>query len=100
MADIASSKERQRDAAHVDAGLGVDRTSRPHRNLQFNRNKVSRIRGWHIPSLSRHDGTVLYIHVISYAIIICIRLTNKPAVTCRVVCVTRMTGSRSDDWIY
>jgi hypothetical protein len=77
MEDIDSSKKHQRDAGYVEAGLGVDMTSRPLRNVHSNQNKVSRLRAWDSPSLPRHDDTVVHILVPSnYTIIRMQHFTN------------------------
>jgi hypothetical protein len=70
MGDTDSSKKLQRDAGHVEADLGVDKTSRPRRNVHYNRNKVSRLRAWNIPSLPTHDDTVVHILVPSHSTVI------------------------------
>jgi hypothetical protein len=47
MARTTTNKKHQSDAAYVEAGLGGDETSRPRRNLQSDRNKVSRLIQWY-----------------------------------------------------
>jgi hypothetical protein len=70
MEDTDSSKEHQRDAEYVEAGLEVDKTSRPRRNVHTNRNKVSRLRARDSPSLPRHDDTVVHILLPSHSTVI------------------------------
>jgi hypothetical protein len=76
MAGTASSKKHQSDTGYMEAGLGVDKSSTPLMDLHFNRNKVSRLRGWHTLPLPRHEDTVAYIHVPSQATFICIQLST------------------------
>jgi hypothetical protein len=62
MGVTASGNIHQSDTKYVEAGLGVDKTSKSLMDLQSNRNKVSTRRGWNSPSLPRHDDIVVYIH--------------------------------------
>jgi hypothetical protein len=73
MAHIDSSKKLRSLVGYMENGLGAE-SSRPLRNVDSIRKKVSRLRELHTPS---HGDTVIYILTASDATIMWIQLSTN-----------------------